>query len=148
MEHPVLESPLHIPSTPAGLPPCCFPPGDLTGQLLDLVEEGVCCPPVQGLWAKQGHTLAGRAPSRLLPEDGKMRGRMESGAESWTSAVRRAGGSRNEEMALDSRPWSCRRWGWRCRTGQSREGVKELGPHRLLGSSQWKSTGQLLKSKL
>lgn len=28
------------------------------------------------------------------------------------------------------------------------DGVKELGPHRLLGSSQWKSTGQLLKSKL
>lgn len=63
--------------------PCCFPPGDLTRQLLDPVEEGVCCPPVQGLWAKQGHTLAGRAPSRLLPEDRKLQGRMGSGAASW-----------------------------------------------------------------
>uniref|UniRef100_A0A7N9DC07 Proline rich coiled-coil 2A n=1 Tax=Macaca fascicularis TaxID=9541 RepID=A0A7N9DC07_MACFA len=56
-------------------PPCHFPPGDLTRQLLNPVEEGVCCSPVQGLWAKQGHTPAGRAPSRLLPEEGKDAGK-------------------------------------------------------------------------
>ncbi|KAL0622740.1 LOW QUALITY PROTEIN: hypothetical protein AAY473_006328, partial [Plecturocebus cupreus] len=56
-------------------PPCCFLPGDLTRQLLNPVEEGVCCPPVQGLWAKQGHTLVGRASSRLLPKEGKDAGK-------------------------------------------------------------------------
>ena len=48
-----------------------FLPGDLTRQLLDSVKEGVSRPPVQGLWAEQGHTPAGRAPPGLLPEERK-----------------------------------------------------------------------------
>lgn len=36
-----------------------------------MVEEGVSRPAVQGLWAEQGHTLAARAPLRLLPEEWK-----------------------------------------------------------------------------
>ena len=52
-------------------PPRCSSPGDLTRQLLDPVEKGVCRPPVQGLRAEQGHPPAGRAPSGLLPEGWK-----------------------------------------------------------------------------
>lgn len=73
---PLLASPL-----------CYFPPGDLTRQLLDPVEKGICCPPVQGLWAEQGHTPVGRAPSGLLPKEWKDAGRMGSEAASWTSEV-------------------------------------------------------------
>lgn len=71
MEPPVSEPSPCVLSTPAGFSSLLLPPGDLTRQLLDSVEEGVCCPPVQGLWAKQGHTPAGRAPSGLLPEEWK-----------------------------------------------------------------------------
>lgn len=70
-EHQVLRSLPHVPSTLLASLPCHVPPGDLTRQLLNTVEEGVCCSSVQGLWTKQGHTPAGRAPSRLLPEKEK-----------------------------------------------------------------------------
>lgn len=98
----------HPPTPPQASPPCCFPPGDLTRQLLDPVEEGVCRPPVQGLWAEQGHAPAGRAPPGPLPEEWKDAGEEGSGAASWTSEVRRTVGSRNEETVLEGRHCSPR----------------------------------------
>lgn len=52
------------------LPPPHFLPGNLARQLLDPVEECVCCSPVQRLWAEQGHAPAGMATSGPLAEEG------------------------------------------------------------------------------
>lgn len=70
VEHPVLEPQPMFPPLSSPLLPA-FLPGDLARQLLNSVEEGVGRPPVQGLWAEQGHTPAGRAPPGLLPEEWK-----------------------------------------------------------------------------
>lgn len=106
-----------------------FPPGNLAGQLLDPVEECVCSSPVQRLWAEQGHAPAGMATSRPLAEEGKKEGNRVRDSRLDRICLGDAGGMRT---------------GLRGRAN----GEELMAPHRLLGSSQWKSTGQLLKSKL
>lgn len=114
-------------SLPSSPPP--FPPGNLAGQLLDPVEECVCSSPVQRLWAEQGHAPAGMATSRPLAEEGKKEGNRVRDSRLDRICLGDAGGMRT---------------GLRGRAN----GEELMAPHRLLGSSQWKSTGQLLKSKL
>lgn len=67
---PQSQSPGALPTSP---PPAASPhflPGNLARQLLDPVEECVCCSPVQRLWAEQGHAPAGMATSGPLAEEG------------------------------------------------------------------------------